>query len=103
VIDARRGEVYSAVFSRRGSHRAFVTGQSGEVPELLASISPAVCFVGGGAAYEPLISRQAGEFWLMICSWDAPSAELPSAEPKEGISSQQQSFKPIICAGRTLN
>jgi tRNA threonylcarbamoyladenosine biosynthesis protein TsaB len=67
VIDARRGEVYGAVFSRNGKATALLSpGRVEKAPELLASIAyPRVCFVGGGAAvYENLIAARPG--WRVL-------------------------------------
>ena len=69
VIDARRGEVYGAVYCRSGETTELLSpGRVERVPELLASIShPQVCFVGGGAAlYEPVIASRPG--WRVLCS-----------------------------------
>jgi tRNA threonylcarbamoyladenosine biosynthesis protein TsaB len=69
VIDARRGEVYGAVFSRNGETTELLSaGRVEKVAELLASIShPQVCFVGGGAAvYEELIVSRPG--WRVLQS-----------------------------------
>jgi tRNA threonylcarbamoyladenosine biosynthesis protein TsaB len=67
VIDARRGEVYGAVFSRNGEATQLVLpGQVEKVPEFLASIThPQACFVGGGAAiYKDLIVARPG--WRVL-------------------------------------
>jgi tRNA threonylcarbamoyladenosine biosynthesis protein TsaB len=67
VIDARRGEVYGAVFSRNGEATQLVLpGKVEKVPELLAAIThPQACFVGGGAAiYKDLIVARPG--WRVL-------------------------------------
>jgi len=67
VIDARRGEVYGAVFSRNGETSELLSpGIVEKVPELLTSIThPQVCFVGGGAAiYKDLIVARPG--WRVL-------------------------------------
>ena len=67
LIDARRGEVYGAVFSRAGETTELVSpGRVEKVPELLASIAhPQACFVGGGAAvYRDLIVTRPG--WQVL-------------------------------------
>jgi tRNA threonylcarbamoyladenosine biosynthesis protein TsaB len=67
VIDARRGEVYGAVFSRNGETAELLSpGIVEKVPELLASIAhPQACFVGGGAAiYKDLIVARPG--WRVL-------------------------------------
>jgi tRNA threonylcarbamoyladenosine biosynthesis protein TsaB len=67
VIDARRGEVYGAVFSRNGEATQLVLpGKVEKVPELLTSIThPQACFVGGGAAiYKDLIVARPG--WRVL-------------------------------------
>ena len=69
VIDARRGEIYGAVYSRSGAATEVLSpGRVERVPELLASISHSqVCFVGGGAAlYEPVIAARPG--WRVLDS-----------------------------------
>jgi len=67
VIDARRAEVYGAVFSRNGEAAELLSpGRVEKVPDLLASIShPQASFVGGGAAvYENLIASRQG--WRVL-------------------------------------
>lgn len=67
VIDARRGEVYGAVFSRNGETTELLSpGRVEKVPELLASIAhPQACFVGGGAVvHENLIAAHPG--WQVL-------------------------------------
>lgn len=67
VIDARRGEVYGAVFSRNGETTELLSpGRVEKVPELLASIAhPQACFVGGGAVvHENLIAARPG--WRVL-------------------------------------
>jgi tRNA threonylcarbamoyladenosine biosynthesis protein TsaB len=67
VIDARRGEIYSAVYRRNGEVTEVLSpGTVEKVPELLASISHSqACFVGGGAAlYEPTITARPG--WRVL-------------------------------------
>lgn len=69
VIDARRGEIYSAVYRRSGEATELLSpGTVEKVPELLASISHSqACFVGGGAAlYEPVIAARPG--WRVLGS-----------------------------------
>ena len=69
VIDARRGEVYSAVYSRNtGATELLLPGSVEKVSELLASIAhPQACFLGGGAAiYESLIAVRTG--WRVLSS-----------------------------------
>jgi len=67
VIDARRGEVYGAVFSRTGDTAELLSpGRVEKAPELLASIPhPQACFVGGGAVvHEDLIAARPG--WRVL-------------------------------------
>lgn len=67
VIDARRSEVYGAVFSRSGETTELLSpGRVEKVSELLASIAhPQACFLGGGAAvYEDLIVARPG--WRVL-------------------------------------
>jgi len=67
VIDARRGEVYGAVFSRNGEVTQTISpGKVEKVSELLSSIGhPDACFLGGGAAvYESLIAVHPG--WRVL-------------------------------------
>ena len=67
VIDARRGEIYSAVYSRGAEATELLSpGKVEKVPELLASIPHLeACFVGGGATvYEDLIVTRPG--WRVL-------------------------------------
>jgi tRNA threonylcarbamoyladenosine biosynthesis protein TsaB len=67
VIDARRGEVYGAVFNRNGETAELLSpGIVEKVPELLTSIAhPQACFVGGGAViYKDLIVARPG--WRVL-------------------------------------
>ena len=67
VIDARRGEVYGAVYSRIGEATELLSpGRVEKLPELLTSISRAqACFVGRGAAlYEDVIAARPG--WRVL-------------------------------------
>jgi tRNA threonylcarbamoyladenosine biosynthesis protein TsaB len=69
AIDARRGEVYGAVYSRNGGDTELLSpGSVEKVAELLSSIAhPQACFLGGGAAvYEPLIAARPG--WRVLSS-----------------------------------
>ena len=69
VIDARRGEVYGAVYARSGGAAELQSpGTVEKLPELLASIDhPQACFLGGGAAiHEPLIAAHPG--WRVLGS-----------------------------------
>lgn len=69
VIDARRGEVYDAVFSRNGETTELLSpGRVESVAELLASVAHSQAFfVGGGAAvYENLIAARPG--WRVLKS-----------------------------------
>ena len=67
VIDARRGEVYGAVFRRNGEVAELLSpGRVEKVAELLISIAhPQACFVGGGAAvYTNLLGARTG--WRVL-------------------------------------
>ena len=66
-IDARRGEVYGAVFNRNGETTELLSsGRVEKVSELLASIvHPQACFVGGGAVvYRDFIVTRPG--WRVL-------------------------------------
>src|SRR5262245_53397606 len=69
LIDARRGEVYGAVFRRQGEAIEPVSpGRVDNVAELLASITePQVSFIGGGSVVcEPQIVAHSG--WRAVKS-----------------------------------
>jgi tRNA threonylcarbamoyladenosine biosynthesis protein TsaB len=69
VIDARRGEIYSAMYRCTGEGTEVLSpGTVEKAPELLASISHSEAyFVGGGAAlYEPAIAARPG--WRVLAS-----------------------------------
>ena len=70
IIDARRGEVYGAVYRRSGEAAELLSPGSVErVAELLASIAhPQACFVGGAATlYEDVIAARPG--------WRVPASD----------------------------
>ena len=69
LIDARRGEVYGAVFSRNGEATELLSpGRVEKVLEMLASVAhPQAFFVGGGAAvYKDLIVARPS--WQVLVS-----------------------------------
>ena len=94
VIDARRGEVYSAVFSRNGEVTELLSpGTVEKVPELLASITHAqACFVGGGAAaYRDLIVARPG--------WQVLAGDLFLGRAVSRIAFRRAEEKTFLTAG----
>ena len=99
VIDARRGEVYSAVFSRNaGATELLSPGSVEKVAELLASIAhPQACFLGGGAAvYEALIAARPG--WRVLSS----DPFLGRAVSRIAFRRAESKDRPVCCGASSL-
>lgn len=101
MLDARKGEVYAALFSREAGKLVAREGPLSGAPEpFLASMAEPALFVGDGAlAYRQLIERRFGESALVAAvSLSLPRASvmggLVSSFPDSYLVSQPAAFEP---------